>query len=359
LALQADAGGGTVYPPAGEAARLSGVQALRGVAACAVVLCHAARHVNKVFGAPALVGVLQAGHAGVDLFFVISGFIIVFVHQADIGRRERLGHYLGRRFNRVMPLYWIALAATLVMSAAGTHALPSMGRVVWSVLLLPSTAEPLLGIAWTLQYEVVFYAAFAVLIVNRLCGAAVFLAWFLVIVVTSIGHGVPGLAPPVCGPYGLEFFMGMMAAHLVTRHRVASGRRVAALGVFLFGAAVVLESTGLLDGFGALARCVYGPAALLLVAGVAAAERHGRLAVSGWLRGAGEASYSIYLFQFVFIGVVWQAWLKAGFARPDTKAACFFVLALASVAGGVAVSRLIEHPLLRWSRGVFALRAAA
>jgi peptidoglycan/LPS O-acetylase OafA/YrhL len=355
LVRRADA----VTTQGGGLARLSAVQALRGVAATAVVLCHAARHVNKVFGAPHLVGLFQAGHAGVDLFFVISGFIILFVHGRDIGRRERLSHYLGRRFDRVMPLYWIALAATIAMSAVGSRALPASGRVVWSALLLPSTAEPLLGIAWTLQYELVFYAAFAVLIVNRLAGAVVFLVWFLTIVLTVCGHAVAGVAPPFCGPYGLEFFMGMMAAYLVSGYRIPAARGVAALGACLFASAMVLESLGRLDGFGVLARCVYGPAALLLVVGVVGAERHGKLVVPPWLHAAGEASYSIYLFQFVFIGLVWQAWLKAGLGGPDRTAACFVVLALAAIAGGVVVSRLIEHPLLRLSRGVFAIRAAA
>jgi peptidoglycan/LPS O-acetylase OafA/YrhL len=357
--LQAGEAGGTDCPPVREAARLSGVQALRGVAACAVVLCHAARHVNKVFGAPALVGIFQAGHAGVDLFFVISGFIILFVHGDDIGRPERLARYLGRRFNRVMPLYWIALAATLTMSAAGAHVFPPLGRVAGSALLLPSAAEPLLGIAWTLQYEVVFYAAFAVLIVNRLAGTVVCLVWFLDIVLTWGGHGVPGAPPPLSGPYGLEFFMGMAAAHLVTRHRMPAARRVAVLGMCLFGAAMMLESIGLLDGFAALARCVYGPAAFLIVAGLAAAERQGGLTVPGWLRGAGESSYAIYLFQFVFIGLVWQGWLKAGLAVPATRVACFAVLAFAAVAGGVVVSRLVERPLLQWSRQRFIVRAVA
>ena len=61
------------------------------MAATAVVFYHAARHLNKIYGVPALMCVFQFGHAGVDLFFVISGFIILFVHYDDIGRPERLG----------------------------------------------------------------------------------------------------------------------------------------------------------------------------------------------------------------------------------------------------------------------------
>jgi peptidoglycan/LPS O-acetylase OafA/YrhL len=326
------------------------VQALRGAAAIAVVLSHAARHVDKVLGTPLLIHIFQAGHAGVDLFFVISGFIILFVHRKDIGNPARLTHYIGRRFNRVMPLYWIALALTIAMTLAGGHALPPISKLIWSTTLLPSANEPLLGIAWTLQYEVVFYAAFALLIVSRSAGLTIFIAWFFCILVNSNSHALSSLPPPLCGAYGFEFFMGMAAAWLVTRHRIPGAPHIALLGLLMFVSALVLESVGVLDGFATTARFVYGPASLLLVAGTAGAESKGQLSVPAWLRSAGEASYSIYLFQFVFIGLIWQAWLKAGLARHQTAPLCFLLLVTGVIAGGILVSHLIEHPLLRLTR---------
>src|SRR3984885_1419086 len=85
-------------------ARLEGVEAGRGVAALLVVLYHAALHVEgDVPGSAVLWGLPHFGHAGVDFFFVLSGFIISFVHRKDVGRPDRLGHYLERRFTRVFP----------------------------------------------------------------------------------------------------------------------------------------------------------------------------------------------------------------------------------------------------------------
>jgi peptidoglycan/LPS O-acetylase OafA/YrhL len=74
--------------------RLGGIEALRGLAAISVIFYHVSRHVNQAFGTPGLVAAFQAGHAGVELFFVISGFIILFVHGQDSGRPRRLGHYI-------------------------------------------------------------------------------------------------------------------------------------------------------------------------------------------------------------------------------------------------------------------------
>jgi len=331
--------------------RLSGIEALRGIAATAVVFSHAARHVDKAFGAPGLITAFQAGHAGVDLFFVLSGFIILFVHRRDIGQPGRLQHYLGRRFNRVMPLYWLVLALTIGMSVAGRHDAPSLLWLLWSAALLPSLSEPLLGIAWTLQFEVVFYAAFAVLIVSRGTGLALLAVWFAWIVAAALGLDSTGVPGSLCGFYGLEFFMGMGVAQLLSRGHIPLPRLLAGAGLALFATMMVLESAGILNGFGIVARFAYGLPAALLVLGVAAAEQSGHLQVPNWLRTLGGASYSIYLFQFVFIGTVWQGWLKLGLDHQASNLACFLVLASAALVGGILAARLVEQPLLRLMRG--------
>ena len=328
----------------GASNRLHGIEMLRGLAACAVVLSHAARHVDKAWHAPGLIRLFQPGHAGVDLFFVISGFIILFVHHGDVGVPGRLPNYLGRRFTRVMPLYWVALGLTLVLALAGRHKAPDPVDVLWSGLLLPSMAEPLLGVAWTLQNEAVFYAVFAVLIASRAAGLVLMGAWFCFIVLTSLGMGWPGVAPALGGVFSLQFFMGMGAALLVRRDRVPAPLTLAGTGAALFLLAMAGDSAGVLDGFGGLARLAYGLPATMVVAGLAAAEWAGRLAVPGWALRLGGASYSIYLFQFVFIGAAWQAWLRLGLG--PWREACFVLLAVAALAGGVAASRLVERPLL-------------
>ena len=70
--------------------RLVGIEAGRGIAASLVVLYHVSRHLDQAFGAPMLVHAFQFGHSGVDFFFVISGFIILFVHYRDIDNPLRL-----------------------------------------------------------------------------------------------------------------------------------------------------------------------------------------------------------------------------------------------------------------------------
>lgn len=329
------------------AVRLSGIEALRGLAAVAVVLCHAARHVDKAVAAPGLILAFQAGHAGVDLFFVISGFIILYVHGPDIGRPARLGHYLRRRCGRVLPLYWVALGGTIAISLAAGHAAPAPLDTLWSALLLPSFADPLLGIAWTLQLEMLFYALFAVLVADRRTGTACFAVW-LVSLVAAAAAGRPAWLPfSVCSAYGLEFFLGMAAALMLRRWKVPAPRLAAFAGAGGFLTAMALESAGVLDGFGLPGRLAYGLAAMLLVLGVAASNLAGALPVPPWLRRMGDASYSIYLFQFVFIGLVWQALLRAGLNHALSYGGLFTILAAAALAGGLLMAHLVESPLLQ------------
>ncbi len=325
---------------------------MRGIAAVAVVLCHAARHVDKAFGATAATFPFQVGHAGVDLFFVISGFIILFVYRGDIDRPRRLPHYLARRFTRVVPLYWVGLAMSVVLATAGGHPV-ALPRLALSATLLPTVAEPVMGIAWTLQYEAVFYAVFAVLILHRPVGLALLAAWLAWIAAAACGLEADGVPSALFGSYGLEFFMGMGMGVAQALHRgwAPPARLTAKVGLLLPGGAGVLEGVGMLDGYGALARLAYGLPVALLVLGVAAADRAGDLTVPGWLRRIGGASYSIYLFQFVFIGVAWQAWRAAGLDRHAPAFACFLALSTAGVAGGLATARLVEQPLLRLIRG--------
>ena len=141
-----------------KSGRLTGIEAGRGVAALLVLGVHARDHLFKNFGQSVPLGDLFVfGHAGVDFFFVLSGFIILYVHAKDIGRPHRLSHYLQRRFTRIYPFYWAALLLTLaVMSVSKAQIFPSFFHVVSSVLLIPLSGDPVIPVAWTLQNEVTF-----------------------------------------------------------------------------------------------------------------------------------------------------------------------------------------------------------
>ena len=238
-----------------------------------MVLFHVAHHVNANEAIPSLIAATRFGHAGVDVFFVLSGFIILFVHRADIGRPERASSYMSRRFTRLMPIYWIALAITVAMIAVSSSPMPSTFAVLWSVTLLPSLYDPVLGIAWTLQHELVFYAAFLVLIANKAAGVAVMSAWLLWIMAVGLGltENVFGLA----SSYNLQFFLGMGAAYLLMQGPFRRSGAMLLAGLVMLAMACVAESLGYLNGYAPSARLLYGVPAAIMVASVAALDLGG------------------------------------------------------------------------------------
>lgn len=334
-----------------EAQKLTGIEACRGVAAAMVVLYHAARHLDKVYGAPSLMQMVQFGHAGVDLFFVLSGFIILHVHYDDVGRPDHVSRYVERRLTRILPTYWVALAVTIILGLAGGHPFPAILDVVWSAALLPSHSEPLLGVAWTLQFEMVFYATFCLLILNRRVGLAAFALWLGWIAVAAISGGIGGAIPKsLYAAYNLEFFMGMGTAYWLKKRAVPAPRLLLLVGTALFALAAVAENLDHIDGYASLSRLIYGLPAAMIVLGVAAAERGESIKVPGILKILGTASYSIYLFQFVFIAIAWKMWLAVGLDEKLPHTASFPVLVAAGLIGGVFASRWVEYPLMGWIR---------
>jgi exopolysaccharide production protein ExoZ len=335
-----------------SAGRLGSIEACRGIAAATVVLYHAARHLNKIYGLPSLTAFFQFGHAGVDLFFVISGFIILYVHYHDIDSPPRLRHYIGRRFTRVMPTYWVALALTIFIAAGGHTELPSVSDLFWSVSLAPSDHRLLLGIAWTLRFELLFYAIFCILILHRITGLIVMAVWLAAIIVVATGHSVgPGPISLLTGTFNLEFFFGMAAAYTLRNRSIPAPKMWLMTGILLFAAVAISEGAAILDGYANYARLAYGIPSALIVIGAAEAGRQGRLPVPPPLRILGTASYSIYLFQFVFIGACWQAWMAIGLNQWMPHWAGFPLLALSGIVGGILMSRWIEYPLIRVVRG--------
>src|SRR5665213_484275 len=139
--------------------RLVGIQAARGAAALLVVFYHAGRmlSLNQYVGNDPLDGLFSFGHAGVDFFFVLSGFIIYFVHHKDLNSPQRVSRYAWRRFVRIYPIYWVVTLGAIALAVAGHHNDISVQRITASFFLLPQAEDPIVGVAWTLEHEVLFY----------------------------------------------------------------------------------------------------------------------------------------------------------------------------------------------------------
>ncbi|WP_400770171.1 acyltransferase family protein [Methylosinus sporium] len=327
------------------------VQYLRAAAAILVVFIHTGVYTEQFYWPTPR----AFGAAGVDLFFVISGFIMMVVTaQRPTGPRA----FLARRLIRVAPLYWLftlaILAVCLIWPAAMLHNLVTFDHVALSLLFIPhfnpleDNYTPFFKLGWTLNYEIYFYFVFAALLplpsirlrLAILAGLfSLATGFYLVFLPTN------PLLHIYCNPIVLEFVIGAAVGYLFTRGTIAKISRPVACAL-IGGGAFSLVALFDSDDFARVQTAGLASAALML--GLLATEARGALARSPLLMLLGDASYSIYLAHPIVLTLarVGTRALHLPVERPLIGMAAVVTTLALSIAAGVAVHLLVEKPML-------------
>ena len=341
---------------------LQSLEALRGIAALIVLLHHALGMVQnpRYYGTPLLGDVFSVGQLGVDIFFVLSGFMMVYTNPGDHQSPFRLARYLFHRLSRIYPLYWVVCAVYvpalfLIPGTGPAHLERSWGETISGLLLLPWKHDPQLGVAWTLRFEVMFYLFFLPFLVRRWLGWG-FWAFLAAMALWNMARplfpGSPWLEQAVSFRL-LEFLAGVVTCSLLDagsgEGRGCGWLVAAGLGIILTMVAAELRMGAESLPWRGLG---YACGASLLLAGLVRAERAGSLAVPAPLVTLGICSYAVYLVHFPAQQVLMKVMLKVTGPSPGLVVVHGVALAVAalSLASGLAVSRFVEQPLLRWSR---------
>jgi len=331
--------------------KLLGIQAARGIAALLVVAYHAERALSlpQYVGRMPLDGITGFGHAGVDFFFVLSGFIILTVHGVDLGQPGRFRRYAARRVCRIYPPYWIVTALVLMLTFAGHgwDGLPGWQHLGASLLLVPHGDPPVLGVGWTLEFEIVFYLLFGLAILSRRAAVVAVGGWVALSAAALLaGSGSP-LGRASMDSYHVLFLIGLAAAWVVQRGTPARSGLIAVLGVAAFLTAGVTEDMGWLSRDGLLPRLAYGLASGAVVVGTVGLERQGRLRVGRVLEVLGAASYSIYLVHLVPLTLTARVLAMAGVVGGMPGWLVMAVCCLVAVAAAVVFYLVVERPVTR------------
>src|SRR4028119_3314 len=138
--------------------KLNLLQVYRGIAAVLVVLFHLNDMTQDRLKQDTFFNLFEAGWSGVDYFFVLSGFIMVYVHRSAIGKKDQLKSFLVKRAVRIYPIYWIITLTVwclfLVIPDFANNQDLSLGNVIVSLLLIPQKDQFILEVGWTLTYEI-------------------------------------------------------------------------------------------------------------------------------------------------------------------------------------------------------------
>ena len=298
--------------------RLDGLQAGRAVAAVMVVLYHLTVYFlpEHYYGGEKVgPGLFKMGYAGVEFFFVLSGFIMVFVHLRDFGVPERAPRFLEKRIVRIYPIYWVIYGLLTLAYFAVPSAGPENARdpiaILTSALLWPMPELPVLGVAWSLQYEMLFYLVFTLLVLNLRFGAVVFVLWTLACIWASLAR---------FESYPFNFLLSFYNP------------------LFAFG---ISEQLALVDWSKAVRTWCYGIGACLAVMGLAA----GAIQPPRWLSFLGDASYSIYLVHIPAISFAGIVLVKLGAPWGLPPLGMMAVMTIYAVAAGAIVHLFVEKPL--------------
>lgn len=316
--------------------QLLSIQILRAVAALAVVIEHGRGQLDYWTGTSLIHVTTNAFSAGVDLFFVISGFIITITAWDSFGRPDAITPFALRRLIRIGFLYWLI---TSIYVATGHYGLD---RVIGSYLLLPPHPIHVLEVAWTLTLEVMFYGLVAAaLILPRALALPAIVAMLAGLTLTSL--------PAYSNPLILEFVYGIVIAVAYQSGMRFSARAGIAFAVIALAAFVALNAY-----VPQLPRAAIwgGPAALLLgAAALGPALPAIRFAL--FAAAIGDASYALYLIHTPVVRVISNLARLTGidFKASPLAIAIYFVVALVAATGvALLLYRYVEAPVLSWSK---------
>lgn len=338
--------------------RIVSIQYLRAAAALMVVFFHAEGMVAEYFN----VGWPSFGAAGVDIFFVISGFIMWITTAPE---RTTPSSFVVNRVVRIVPLYWLA---TLLLYGGwlifrDSTQWPPVSNLLQSLFFIPfisartANIQPLLIAGWTLNYEMFFYAVFACAFLVARRYRLLFIGVVLGSLVASRYLVVPsrGITMTYTSPLLIEFIVGCLLGFRYERDALP-GFAIAA--VLLVTGSVLLLISGMLPassiGGGRFVR--WGLPAFLVVVGALSLEP----LLTEWRLPMllGNASYSIYITHSVVLSTFKSAVLIATKTLSPLLIGGFVVVGCgASVVVGVLVYRFVETPLVtRLKQAVAAAR---
>ncbi|WP_174860493.1 acyltransferase family protein [Sulfitobacter maritimus] len=326
-----------------KASKLPGLQALRGLAAVMVLIGHVLAEAEHYFALP-LPGDAVPWTRGVDIFFVVSGFVITLSAQRYLGRPRS---FLWRRLLRVAPLYYffttLMVAALLLLPGAVKDTPLDFVQIVSSYAFFPHARPdgriaPVLSLGWTLNYEIFFYAVMALCLALR---RPLVTVSGLLLVLATLGLTVEFHLPQVVfwtNPLILEFLFGIALARLWQSGKTCPNPILCTLTLaFGFALLVVLDPLPL-PRFLAAGL----PAALIVAAATLFCPK---CAVPGQL--LGDASYAFYLSHRFALRAATLLLLPLLPATPLGAWAyvvmtCFFALCL-----GTLTHLFLERPFLR------------
>lgn len=319
---------------------------------------------QRFFGGDVLPAAVQFGFAGVDLFFVLSGFVMVHLARHGAGQPAIIPAFLFARAARIYPLWWIMLGAVtavwLIRPDMVFASVAGNPNLLADFALFPHDRLPLLAVGWTLIHEVYFYLTFAILLLVPLRFLPLgLLVWMMAAAAGSVWFAALGLTPPagvalLTHPLTQEFGLGAAVALLAARGERPSPALLLLAGLvwMIAGSALNLNAPAALFEDSWQRVAVYGPGWALIVWGMVGLETdHDRVPWRAMI-GIGNASYALYLVHVPIFAAGSRLIARYCGPTPWDNVAAWGGLLLAAVIAALIVHHVVERPLLGGLNGL-------
>jgi exopolysaccharide production protein ExoZ len=338
------------------------LQGLRAFAAMIVMIGHIKHEILMVSAklgqdAPSWTALKLPYNAGVDIFFVLSGFLMVYTSQNLYGQKWAWFTFLKKRFQRIVPLYWFYTTLMIIVMLLLPHAFDtaqaSINHFVQSYLFIPHERpaggiKPVLSLGWTLNYEMFFYIVFAgLLFLSRHSLTAIMAVMFIGF---SVVHYL--LPETMSVPYFwtrpiiLEFVMGMIIANMyLSNLRFSSVMVLPLIAMAVFAFFLMPYSMTVMDLN--VYRLPNMTMAILLIGGLTLCKGVDQWRIPQWLKALGDSSYTLYLAHPFGIGAVALLAIQFNLGQGT-----HFILSLATCAFGSYIAYyLIEKNIIGYFKG--------
>lgn len=309
------------------------LQILRSFAAINVLILHLIATSSAYNFEPKYLSILKGwGNNGVDIFFVLSGFIIL---HSQLQKKRTFGNFLKLRIIRIVPIYWLVtimlvLCYLIFPATAFNSNIPSIEYIFQSLFFLSSldsnVSVPFIGVGWTLELEMLFYFIFGLSLIFAQWKKSYFFIFlcFLIITIATSNFII------------IEFLFGMIIAYVFNNFQLQHryGLVVAAIG-FLFLFASINQSNDIY-----LYRVIFwGVPSSMIIFGLIYIKQYNQ----PLLKYLGDASYSIYLIHAFIISAFYKliTFLSISFNNDLLALLGLFV----SILCGAFMYSYIEKPL--------------
>lgn len=345
--------------------RIQNIQALRGLAVTSVVLMHLMIMEKKFGGAQTLLsGSMIFRFFGVDLFFIMSGFLMVTITRGKFQDPVNALKFLYARLAKIYPIYWIFTSLVLIVYLIRPEWVNSyQGNqvdILSSFLLIPEQTLPLIIVAWTLVHEMYFYIVFTVIILfvrEKYLKHSILLWGIIALAINLLVGPVNPFIKVISHPLTFEFIAGCFLAYIYHNSDIKISRKIllpaAVLSLVISLAAYYRfqSVTGEIEMPGWWRILIFGLPALITVFCMIYAEKDG-FTIHNIFYSIGNASYSIYLTHVLTLsafGHFWSMFAADGIIDNIVMIPVSFALVLLT---GFISYNYLEKPLLNLSKKI-------